>query len=140
MPVHQLVYVSSARVPFDSAALLGLLAKSRASNAARGVTGQLLHKDGNFMQLIEGEEAVVRALFQKIKRDPRHGGVIVLLDHQVPDREFSDWSMAFRELDATTSSEVPGYVRFEDRPLTADAFSGRPSEAQELLQLFRRQR
>ncbi len=127
-------------MPFDSAALLGLLAKSRASNAARGVTGQLLHKDGNFMQLIEGEEAVVRALFQKIKRDPRHGGVIVLLDHQVPDREFSDWSMAFRELDATTSSEVPGYVRFEDRPLTADAFSGRPSEAQELLQLFRRQR
>ena len=70
--------------------LLELLAVARRNNPRAGVTGQLLYKDGNFMQLIEGDEAAVRALFARIERDPRHGGVIVLLDHVVPEREFSD--------------------------------------------------
>ena len=138
--VHQLVYVSSAKVPFDTPALLDLLAVARRNNPRSGITGQLLYKDGNFMQLIEGEEVAVRALFARIERDPRHGGVIVLLDHVVPEREFSDWSMAFRALDADTAREVPGYVRFEHRPLTAAAFAAKPSEAQALLRLFRQQR
>ncbi len=55
-----LVYVSSAVRPFSRVDLDDLLATSRANNARVGITGMLLYKDGNFMQVLEGDEEAVR--------------------------------------------------------------------------------
>ncbi|MGI8436962.1 MAG: BLUF domain-containing protein [Chthoniobacterales bacterium] len=72
MVIFQLVYVSRAADSFSADDLLELLRQSRENNERAGVSGMLLFKERRFLQLLEGDEASVRATFQRIQRDPRH--------------------------------------------------------------------
>lgn len=51
----------------------------RTNNERAGITGMLLYKDGNFMQLLEGEKEAVLRLHKNIIVDPRHKGFLTLL-------------------------------------------------------------
>jgi len=133
-----LVYVSSAVKPFSQPALVKLLEKSHANNAKRGITGLLLYKDGNFMQVLEGEEDVVRTLYRKIARDPRHRGVITLSQGPLAARQFPDSSMAFRDLNAADVLSTPGYSEFLNTSLTGKEFSSDPTLCQKLLLTFKK--
>lgn len=133
-----LTYVSSAVRPFSEAELAELLAHSRRNNAELDVTGMLLYKDGNFMQVLEGEEDAVRGLYARISDDPRHTGDIVIRKAATDFRDFPDWTMAFRNLDLPETRSTPGYSDFLDAPLTGKEFSGDPSRSQKLLLTFKR--
>jgi hypothetical protein len=133
-----LVYVSSAVKPFAESELLELLAKSVENNLNLGLTGMLLYKDGNFMQVLEGEEATVRALYTKIRRDPRHRGLLTLLEGPLKERQFPDWSMGFRNLNAAAVLATPGYSEFLNTPLTVEEFSSDPTRCQRLMMTFKR--
>lgn len=131
--LFQIVYVSAAVAKFTASELLALLAVSRTNNTRDGVSGLLLYHDGNFMQVLEGPEAVVRATYARIERDSRHRGCIILIQQNIAARTFGDWSMAFRELDLSPG-EVAGFSEF----LNADASLPRdPSRAWKLLTSFR---
>lgn len=134
-----LVYVSTATVPFSSSELRDLLAKSRDNNAMLDITGMLLYKDGNFMQVLEGEEGAVRALYAKITSDPRHKGNYMLLQGALEKRTFPDWSMGFRDLSAEDLQTLPGYTSFMNTPLTKEAFASDPTRCQKLLLTFKQQ-
>ncbi|MEO5819763.1 MAG: BLUF domain-containing protein [Vicinamibacteraceae bacterium] len=136
--LHFLVYVSSATVLFSKEELLALLASSRENNHRLGVSGMLLYKDGNLMQVLEGERDTVRGLYARIATDPRHKGVLLLMEGSCEARQFEDWSMAFRDLTASDEEVVAGYNEFFNTPLTAAAFAANPSRAQKLLMTFRR--
>ena len=56
----------------------------------------LLYADGNVMQVLEGEKAVVLELFQTIKLDKRHSGIFVLVEQEIAARQFASWSMGFK--------------------------------------------
>ena len=133
-----LVYVSSATRPFSGEDLRVLLETCRKNNAELGVTGMLLYKDGNFMQVLEGDEGAVRGLYEKIAADPRHSGEITLQQGFAEGRQFPDWSMGFRDLDSPEAHADPGYSEFLNAPLTGREFSGDPSRAQKLLITFKR--
>lgn len=106
----RLVYASHATVPFTDADLDGLLETCRQHNVAHGVTGMLLYRDGDFLQVLEGEAESVRETFARIKRDQRHAGTVVLDQSNIDQREFGSWAMAFRRL---TPAEVPeGFVDY----------------------------
>ena len=132
-----LIYVSSAVEPFSSAELLSLLETSRRNNALLNVTGMLLYKDGNFMQVIEGEEPAIRKLHTKISLNPRHDGLITLLEKPIKQRQFSDWSMGFKDLSDRRLRDTPGYSEFLTAPLTSAEFTANPSRAQKLLLTFK---
>ena len=136
--VDTLIYASSATQPFGPSELHELLRVSRSNNERLGVTGMLLFKDGNFMQVLEGEREAVRTLFDRIGRDPRHKGVLVLRHAQQEHRDFSEWSMAFADLGSEQARAVPGYSEFLNTALTARPFSENPSLAHRLLRTFRR--
>lgn len=135
--MYHLVYYSSATRAFDDLALTELLIKSRGNNNVANVTGMLLYKDGNFMQILEGEEAVVHKLYQTIEQDSRHKDIVVVINEPVADREFSDWSMAFRNLNDQAVINLPGFNRFMNCPLTADSFNQSPSICMDLLYFFK---
>ena len=137
-PVFQLVYVSSAVEPFTEAQLQDLLLVSRRNNRQFGITGMLLYKDGNFMQLLEGDEPAVREIFRRIVSDSRHHDLITLLQAPAPERDFAEWTMGFRHLANVAGAESAGYSEFLDLPLTADSFGDNPSKCQRLLLTFRR--
>lgn len=136
--MFSLLYVSSAVRPFSGSDLEELLATSRDNNARVGITGMLLYKDGNFMQVLEGEEGAVRDLYDKIGDDPRHRGEIVLREGFTEERQFPGWSMGFRDLESPGARAIPGYSGFLNTPLTGREFSGDPTRAQRLLLTFKK--
>ncbi len=134
--MFQLVYLSTEVVPFSSEALRAVLDRARTNNQACGVTGMLLHRGGRFLQVLEGEEPVVRALIDRIVRDPRHELAATLYAGNVETREFPDWSMGFRDLD--TSEPLPlGFSRFLDSSLSLASFATDPPRAKQLLLAFK---
>ena len=132
------VYISSATVSFSEADLVALLTKSREKNARLDITGMLLYKDGNIMQVLEGPDDAVRQLVRTIQADDRHRGVILLLERQIEERQFPDWTMAFRDLNDPATREIPGYSEFMQEPLDSEMFRTSPSRARRLLEVFRR--
>ena len=132
-----LVYVSSAAENFSNDDLLALLTTSRRNNTGSGVTGMLLYKQGNFMQVLEGEEEKVRTLHHRIQSDPRHRGLITMLQQPIKARQFGAWSMGFRNLADPSLQGTPGFSDFLNQPRRTDRFFGTPSRVQMLLRMFR---
>jgi hypothetical protein len=132
------IYASAAVRLFSTSELTALLEKSRRNNTSLGLSGMLLYKDGNFMQVLEGEESAVRQLMTKIKGDPRHKGVIELLQGESEERQFPDWSMGFRDLSTTAVHGTEGYSEFLNTQLTGAEFLTEPTRAQRLLLTFKR--
>ena len=135
--MYSLVYVSSATEALPPQALVALLQTARVRSADAGVTGMLLYKDGNFMQVLEGEEQSVKATYSKISEDPRHKGLMVLLAGPAPGRAFPDWSMAFRDLRSPELVGLAGFSDFLNTSLSAAEFANAPDRARRLLQTFK---
>jgi hypothetical protein len=113
--LYTAVYVSSAVSPWTSSQLTTLLEQSRAKNTTLGITGLLLHRDGTFLQVLEGDEDVVRRLYAQIAQDPRHIDVVNVWGSLSPHRRFGEWSMGFRDLDSHPV-DLPGYTEVLDAP------------------------
>ena len=90
------VYVSTAVHKFDTAELDKLLSRSRAWNADHGITGMLLHYDGNFMQALEGPPDAVEEVLARVRSDIRHYGIILMVNETITIRRFAGWYMGFR--------------------------------------------
>lgn len=105
-PLLQVIYESQASRSFSEAEVEDLLASSRASNSRRGITGILLYRNGSFTQVLEGEEPAVRALLEKIQRDPRHKNLSVRLEQAIDSRSFPNWSMAYSRRDLSEFIKV----------------------------------
>jgi hypothetical protein len=138
--VIQLVYVSSARRRFTLNQLVKLLEQSRDRNARLGVTGLLLYKDGNFLQVLEGEGSVVRALFRRIEADSRHVDTTVLIDEPITERSFPDWSMGFRNLSDPQVQALPGFSDLMNRSLRPANLAADTAGCRVLVEFFRTSR
>lgn len=86
------VYRSTALISRQTE-LKELVDHSRTNNARLNISGILLHYDINFLQVLEGEERVVRNLLASIGKDRRHTGMEVLFTQKAYQRVFADWSM-----------------------------------------------
>jgi hypothetical protein len=95
--LHTLLYIS--RNLIEDAMLetevRQILEASRRRNATLGITGALLFSPDTFVQVIEGPQPVVQALYDRVRQDPRHMECIVLADRAIEARQFGEWSMAF---------------------------------------------
>ena len=118
-----LVYVSHAVKKMDERALIDLLHQSRENNKRKGITGMLLYMGGNFMQVLDGEAAVVDDLYQRIVADERNSESTLLLREEINKRTFPGWSMGFRTLRGD-EPELEGYTDFLDTALSPDQFAG----------------
>ena len=131
--MRQLLYASNTSRNVSDTVLGDILAASRRNNAAAGVTGMLLYVEGGFMQILEGEDAAVTAVYDRIAQDKRHWNTQLLLDRQAP-RAFGDWSMGFER-------PKPGDAGIFS--ITRDAIAGKltpeaPREIMTLLTTFYR--
>ena len=90
--LRQIVYVSTA-ARLSEADLADILDSANRNNAQHRITGFLLYNERNFLQLIEGEPGDLRVLMQKLYKDTRHSGIVVLEDNPIAERAFPDWHM-----------------------------------------------
>jgi len=112
--------------------LTELLNQSRERNAERGVTGILMYCKHHFLQILEGPEVEVEALFEKISRDERHKEIRVLLRQSAERRDFTEWQMAFRAVSDAEAQEIMGYLPWD----AACCGGGGDSNTREMMQYF----
>ena len=137
MSLISVTYVSAARSLFSDVEIEDLLRQSRMANAAADVTGLLLYWDGNFLQYIEGPQESVEKLLDRIRIDPRHGGLIVLDKTTIAKRAFPDWRMGFTRMDSPALAEANGISNYlADGDLGAGA-GGMAPHTRRLIELFR---
>ncbi len=67
-------------------------------NTAHDVTGILLFNGTHFFQLLEGPEAGVQAVYQRICADRRHHNVVELMRDYAPSRRFGNAGMSLFDL------------------------------------------
>jgi len=132
----QHIYVSTAVVAADSAMLEEILAVSVRNNTPVGITGMLLYAGGTFMQVLEGEAEAVDATHDRIERDPRHTGIIVLEHAPVTARSFSRWTMGFRGLGAVEAASHPAFAPFFSEGFDAARIGAAPGVGLSMLQHF----
>ncbi|PVZ96342.1 hypothetical protein DDQ50_03760 [Amnibacterium flavum] len=107
--LSSVIYSSRAVQDLSDDDLLELLTVSRRNNSRLGLTGVLLHRDGRFLQYLEGPEQVLRQRIDIIAADPRHTSFTILLDEEIPGRLFPAWSMGFEKLSEHAAADIPGY-------------------------------
>jgi hypothetical protein len=136
MPLYCLVYTSIANQKMSDADLIDLLQRIRKKNEARQVTGMLLYLDPFFMQVLEGEEAIVNGLFNLIKQDSRHHKVSLIYKKPIEERYFTNWTMGFSKVSYEDLKTIEGFSDFLHRP-TPDSYRFSHSEVDELLYKFK---
>ena len=134
MSIYHWIYVSTRVEDLSEDELLKLLVAARKNNTAKGLTGLLLYANGRFMQVLEGPEAEVLNAMEKIRNDLRHKNIDTLRLEKKAQRDFSDWSMGFVNLEL---SDTNGYSQFLEPTFDTAVFEDDSSEAYRLLLAFR---
>lgn len=96
MSVYRIVYHSNASVKMKDSEIFKIVAKAQKNNKKAGITGLLLFIDDCFIQLLEGEEKSVKALYNKIMHDERHERPKVILQGNIAKRDFESWNMGLK--------------------------------------------
>ena len=94
-------YLSEFVSPMTAEQIDELTRASASNNERDDITGMLVASGQLFFQLIEGPDAAVDALFERIMADSRHRNVLVLRTEQGDlKRMCPDWAMRKADLSA----------------------------------------
>lgn len=119
---RRLSYVSqssSGAINGVPAELASIVIRSRSFNHARSISGFLTYRRGFYFQVIEGTEAEVEALFQKICHDSRHHDITMVWDdHAQSSRFFTGWKLKLSSSSATCE-EVGEFLRSNQHRLNS---------------------
>jgi uncharacterized membrane protein (DUF373 family) len=118
----RLTYASSTLNEWTPEELLKLLTNCQVNNAAKNVTGILLYAHDTFFQVVEGEENIINALYEKIEKDPRHKDCTLIEKQTITERAFPYWSMGFEKIDAKELHNIQGLGGFYEKDFTPNGF------------------
>lgn len=134
--MHHIIYLSRATRPLSDEELAILLTQAREDNARQDITGALVYGDGQFMQIIEGEESALAMLYAKLLQDGRHGQVFKFADKPISQRSFASWSMAFQTASAEQFAELKGYATPEQLNLRVPGLSATDDMLLQMMKSF----
>jgi hypothetical protein len=95
----QIAYFSTAVLQQDATTVHNILTTARRNNRRDQITGLLVAGSNRYLQVIEGPDRPVQALYNKIVADDRHMAVAQFSRRHITHRDFGSWSMAFRRPD-----------------------------------------
>jgi hypothetical protein len=124
--VYELTYCSLAKPAITADEILAILKSAEKNNKKNKITGCLLYYNHEFLQILEGEEKMVKAVQKKIARDPRHTSVRILAEGEKDERTFDHWTMAFKELSADEAKSLNDSF-FENNFLTFSELVSKPT-------------
>ena len=100
MQFTSVTYTSVSRIDPDSFDLEDVHAAAAARNVDDGVTGMLVYNGTHFLHILEGPEAAVQRVIERIRQDPRHTGFEIRDRQKVAHRSFPDWPLALVRVNA----------------------------------------
>lgn len=101
-----LIYRSQLNASCRSAQLAALVERAKIRNTGLNITGILLSNGHEVLQILEGAEESVVKLFNQIREDKRHTGVVELMRDYGPRRRFENVGMLLFDLEVTSPKEV----------------------------------
>jgi len=107
--MKQLIYRSQP-FGFDHAMLDGILMAARRNNRENDITGALICRQDMYIQLVEGPDDAIDALYERILADDRHTDVKLEMSTAIEERMFPGWAM----LDDTNPSMTFSKDEVED--------------------------
>lgn len=126
--LYYLIYISQSSGLQSHESLQLILQESREWNIHHHLTGMLLYVEGKitspinntpdpqpggrFMQVLEGTEADVLEVFERIRTDKRHTGLMVVKKGQLEERNFSTWDMGFQRITNQTAED--GFINLDE--------------------------
>ena len=128
----QIIYTSASYELMSIEQLSRLMEQSRIRNYQLNITGFLVYDAGSFLQILEGPEAEVHAVYASILRDDRHTNIRQISQKKIANREFGDWAMAF----AVPAGTPPVNEAFLDFDHAREEFCLDGSEASQILAMF----
>ncbi len=93
--MYTICYVSNTHSELRDTALEALFSETTKNNTSNNITGILLYESGNFLQVLEGDEEILKNLFDKIKADSRHRNIFVILSKTSERKIFKNYASGF---------------------------------------------
>ncbi len=126
MRVFRLIYVSRVARRVRFADVEAIAADAATRNAERGITGMLVYSPSHFLQVLEGDEAEVTAVFSRIREDQRHSDVQTIDARIVREREFGQWAMVARHWPRGAEPDRQSLTSTSALQVVRSALSGTP--------------
>ncbi|MEP7209915.1 MAG: BLUF domain-containing protein [Alphaproteobacteria bacterium] len=120
--LHRLIYASKIVGVLPAHQLDRILLRAQAYNPSAGITGLLLLHEGTFLQCIEGPEAGVAGVMQRIRRDRRHAAIVMLESGPCASRAFPDTAMGYVAPRNLSDGQRAGFINV----MAASRDSARP--------------
>ncbi len=117
LKMYRIIYFSAALETTSEQDLNDILLHAKAYNSSHNITGVLLHIDGDFLQILEGEKDNVQTLFEKIKKDRRHRGILTVIESEIKKRQFPEWSMGYKYIGYVEISKIESLANFNRESL-----------------------
>ncbi|MDP8984014.1 MAG: BLUF domain-containing protein [Pseudomonadota bacterium] len=106
------IYVSSAAPDITEHETLKFLNQARRANRKHDVSGMMLYSGGCFLQVLEGEAAMVAVVSSIIFRDKRD--MRMILREPIAEREFPEWTMGFEAIEPIEACRLLGEPQHSD--------------------------
>lgn len=117
---YAISYVSTAERSLSETEIRQILNDSEVNNNKQNITGLLLYSEGNFFQIIEGDQKQIVQLYETIEDDSRHFNVIKLFGKEINKESFDGYKSDFISEDARYSSarlqNYEHYLEVLDKP------------------------
>jgi hypothetical protein len=107
--LYRLSYLSTPTIEFTPDELKDLVRTASSRNKSAGITGALAYDGRTFSQILEGERDDIRNLMCRIWHDPRHTGLRILEEGEVPQRLYRKWGLI--KVDRQISRPERNHVR-----------------------------
>ncbi len=108
--MYQIIYLSKASDNLNQQDIENILETAREFNSSKQISGCLIYHNHYFLQMLEGENDDISALYTKIKKDSRHTDIVLLYESTKYDRSFGEWKMGFVDLNSEDDIEQKMFV------------------------------
>jgi len=105
--LKRFIYSSTSSDDVDFKIVSEILTHAVKRNKETGITGMMVYDGHHFLQCIEGDEAAINALWQKLTEDTRHHSLHINGEEFDGKRLFSDWNMGYMN----SEKEIKNMVR-----------------------------
>ncbi len=116
---YAISYVSTAKKDISDKEIEELLNISEEYNNREDITGILLFSEGNFFQVIEGEEKKVKSLYENIQKDKRHHNLIKIFEKPIHKASYDGYKSDFisenAHYDTSRLNNYHNYLQVLDR-------------------------
>ncbi len=103
--MYELLYSSTAAKDLKEEDISNILDTAREFNLKNNLSGCLVFHNNKFIQILEGDEVIVKKLFANIEKDKRNKNVILIDKGLKTERLFKNWTMAYYNLDKIDTND-----------------------------------